>query len=238
MFQASDASEKVQSMGQVVLVHGLWMNGMEMAWLGRRLAHCGFQPRRFVYADLRQSPAQNAALLHQWQRQLPGEQIHFVAHSLGGIVLLHLFNRYVAQQRPGRVVLLGSPVRGSHAARRLATHCRLGLLLGKSTQDGLLGGAPEWDGARELGVISGSLGFGLGRLLGALQRPHDGTVCEAETLLPTMSDHLSLPVSHLSMLTSTAVADAVCWFLKTGRFRATVCSTAPNEETQTVSERR
>jgi pimeloyl-ACP methyl ester carboxylesterase len=196
------------------------MTGIEMGWLGKRLADCGFQARRFRYADVRRSPEDNAQRLHQWLDTLPAGPVHFVAHSLGGIVLLHYFSRY-REQWPtgGRVVFLGSPVRGSAVARRLVERVGMGRLLGKSIDRGLLGGAPAWDANWRLGVISGSLGFGLGQLLGGLDLPHDGTVSVAETWMPTMSEAISLPVSHFGLLTSASVACAVCRFLDTGSFQ-------------------
>jgi pimeloyl-ACP methyl ester carboxylesterase len=202
---------------KVILVHGLWLNGLEMGWLGRRLRRCGFEPVRFRYSDMRQSPAENARHLQRWLRGVDGDEVHFVAHSLGGILLLHLFQRY-PQQRPGRVVLLGSPVAGSEAARRLARLPLLRATLGRSVQQGLLGGAPPWGGGRDLGVLCGTLGLGAGFLLGGLPRPHDGTVARVETRLPGASESLSMGVSHFGLLVSAKVARQVCAFLRQGCF--------------------
>jgi hypothetical protein len=55
-------------------------------------------------------------------------------------------------------------------------------------------------------------------MLGRLPGPHDGTVAVAETRLPGATDHVVLPVTHFSMLTSRAVADQVVAFLRRGRF--------------------
>ena len=70
----------------------------------------------------------------------------------------------------------------------------------------------------EIGVIAGSLGFGLGTLVAKLPAPHDGTVTVDETRCDSMTDHIVLPVSHTGMLTSFRVADEACRFLDTGRF--------------------
>ena len=165
---------------QVILVHGLWMTGLEMSFIESRLRRCGFEPHRFRYADLRNSPAENARRLHSWLQEIPAERRHFVGHSLGGIVLLHLFHRF-PEQLPGRVVLLGSPVRGSEAARRMSRIAGLNGLLGNSLENGLGGDAPPWNGGRDLGVVAGTLGLGFGQLFGGLETPHDGTVSVAET---------------------------------------------------------
>jgi pimeloyl-ACP methyl ester carboxylesterase len=201
----------------VVLVHGLWMNRWVMSPLARRLARCGLDPVPFAYADLRRPPAENARRMEEWLRGLPGEEVHFVAHSLGGLVVLHLF-RLFPRQRPGRVVLLGTPAAGSEVARRIHRIPVLGAVLGRSIEAGLLGGAPTWHGERDLGLIVGTLGLGAGRVFGGLERPHDGTVAVSETRIGQASGRVELPVSHTGLLLSPEVARQACAFLRTGAF--------------------
>ena len=202
---------------RVVLVHGLWMNGLEMSLLGRRLGACGFECHRFHYSSVGLTPARSAMELDRFLRRLGSGITHLVAHSLGGIVLLHLFDRFPRQQ-PGRLVMLGTPVCGSGVARRLA---RLGVLkktLGRSTEAGLLGDVPCWSAERELGIIAGTQALGLGRVVGGLGQPSDGTVAVAETRLRGVTAHLLLPVSHSGLLFSGRTARATCRFLRTGSF--------------------
>lgn len=203
---------------QVILVHGLWMTGLEMSFIESRLRRCGFDVHRFPYADLRNSPAENARRLHSWLQEMPTERRHFVGHSLGGIVLLHLFHQF-PEQLPGRVVLLGSPVRGSEAARRMSRIAGLKGLLGKSLENGLGGDVPPWSGERDLGVVAGTLGLGFGQLFGGLEKPHDGTVSVAETRIEKARDFLPVKTSHMGMLVSSIVTDQICAFLHDGRFR-------------------
>jgi len=141
-----------------------------------------------------------------------------VAHSMGGIVLLHLFEQAI-DLPPGRVVLLGSPVQGSGVARQLSMHSLLRPLLGKSTERGLLGNVPSWDSERELGVIAGSKGLlGIGQVTGGLAGAHDGTVSVSETHIPRATDSLVLEVGHFDMLFSAEVTKQVGDFLEKGRF--------------------
>ncbi len=201
----------------VVLVHGIWMSGLEMTMLSRRLRHSGFITRRFSYPSLKSAPAENADALYQYIKQQRAGRVHLVAHSLGGIVLLHLFERYT-DLPPGRLVLMGSPVQGSAVARRLDGSSLTRFLLGRSGERGLLGDVPEWSGERELGVISGCDGFGVGSVVGGVTGPGDGTVATAETTLPEACDHCLIPTSHMGMVISPAVAMEVSTFLQTGRF--------------------
>jgi pimeloyl-ACP methyl ester carboxylesterase len=201
----------------VILIHGLWLNGVAMALLGRRLRRCGYRPLPFPHAEVSRSPRENAERLQHWLTEVPGPEVHFVAHSLGGILLLHLFDIY-PQQRPGRVVLLGSPVQGSAAARRLYGLPLLGRTLGRSVEQGLLGGAPAWAGHGELGIVAGSLELGLGRLLVGDMGPSDGTVALAETRLDGAKERITVRANHYGLLLGQGVARQVCAFLGSGHF--------------------
>lgn len=203
----------------VVFVHGIWMTGAEMLILRRRLVQCGFECFNFRYQSLRRTPRENAVNLNKYLQTIQADVIHLVAHSLGGIVLLHLFDKY-PQQKPGRVVMLGTPIRGSQVAQKMATTRWLEHFLGRATDRGLLGDAPRWQTERELGMIAGTEGFGIGKLilLGKLQEPNDGTVQLAATCSSGITDHVALPYSHHGMLFARPVATAVCRFLQSGKF--------------------
>lgn len=203
----------------VVFVHGIWMTGAEMLLLRRRLSQCGFDCFNFRYQSLRRTPRENAVNLNSYLQSIPADVIHLVAHSLGGIVLLHLFDKY-PQQKPGRVVMLGTPIRGSEVAQKMLSSRWQQHLLGRSVDKGLLGDAPRWRSDRELGMIAGTEGFGLGKLvmLGKLQQPNDGTIRLDATYSNGIKEHAALPYSHHGMLFARPVAQAVCQFLQSGSF--------------------
>lgn len=188
-----------------------------MGLLGARLARAGFQVMRFSYHSVRASPVENALALQTFCQSLTSPAIHYVGHSLGGLVVRHLFHAY-PQRVPGRVVTLGTPHGSSHVARTLARYRPLRALFGRSLQQGLLGDAPPWRGTHDLGVIAGTVPLGLGMLVPGIPLPHDGTVAVAETRLAGMKDHITLPASHTGLLLSAAVAAQCLAFLKTGRF--------------------
>ena len=202
----------------VMLVHGVLTNGMEMTLLRRRLRRQGFAPRQFSYHSRHLTVAENARVLADaladWRDQAV---VDFVAYSLGGLVLA----RFFAQQAwpvPGRVVLLGVPLRGSEVAAELARRRFGRWLLGQSLTDGLLGGTPAWPRQRETLMIAGRLPYGLGYVatLGRLRGPSDGVVRVAETDDPTIIYRQVLPVTHSSLLLSSRVAWATGQFLREG----------------------
>lgn len=201
----------------VILVHGIWLNGAEMWRLKRRLNDAGYICHTFKYSSMRQSPEQNAERLHVFAQAIQSPVKHFVCHSLGGLILLHLFDLHPCQA-PGRIVLLGSPVNGSAVAQRLFKRRITRWTLGRSAEHGLLGDRPRWFRTRELGVIAGTLPLGMGMLVGGLDTPHDGTVSVEETQLAGASDFITLPVSHQGLLLSAEVAMQVVTFLRAGKF--------------------
>lgn len=200
----------------VVLLPGIWMPGLSMALLGKRLEKQGFHCVRFSYPSVRATPAENALRLQRFLQTVDAETVHFVGHSLGALVILQLFQSYPVQ-RPGRIVTLGAPYQGSHAARVLA-RTRLGRHLLGAARDALVHGLSMVPARRDIGVIAGDLSFGACWLIPGIPKPNDGTVAVSETELPGASDRVVLPVSHISMLFSARVLRQVCAFLKHGRF--------------------
>jgi pimeloyl-ACP methyl ester carboxylesterase len=203
----------------VVLVHGIWMSGLELLLLERRLRRCGFRTRRFHYRSLRRPVRHNAAQLARRVRALPAGRIHLVGHSLGGLVILQALQDDPALVT-GRVVLLGSPVGGSAVARRAARHRLLRWLIGRATEQGLLGDGPRWRGWQSLGMIAGRCSFGIGRLLGGLSGVNDGVVNLEETRVEGVRDSIVVDTTHIGLVISRLVAAQVCAFLKHGRFDA------------------
>ena len=203
----------------IVFVHGLWMTGIELTWLRHRMEHEDFATAQFTYPTVRQALAENAESLFRFARNLDAEGLHFVAHSLGGLVTINMLSRFHAELPPGRVVLIGSPVRGSRAARTLAGHGWGQKILGGAAAGCLEDDhGPRWLGERELGVIAGTRPIGLGRLVGVKAEPNDGTVAVEETRLANETDRLELPLTHVTLMFSSRVAKAAAKFLRSGRF--------------------
>ena len=211
----------------VVLVHGIWMNGLEFWRLRRNLERAGYECHVFKYHVWGKPLSETAARLHEFAESIDAPVVHFVAHSLGGIVLMHLFDQFPFAKE-GRIVLLGSPVNGSVVARRLNSTVLTRWSLGQSMEYGLGGNVPAWRGWRDIGTISGSLPFGVGLIIGGPSLPHDGTVSVEETCLKGATDSLILPVSHSGILFSAEAAQQAVIFLQTGRFDEETLTAIPD----------
>jgi len=201
----------------VVLVHGLWMRGWAMTLLGLRLQRRGFHTIVFSYPSMSNSLSQNALILSNFVAGLATPHIHFIGHSLGGLLVMQMLAEY-PEIRAERIVLAGSPCHSSYAASKLA---RMGLgryLIGRSMLQCLRQKVPKCADWYEVGSIAGCKSLGAGRLLGGLPSPNDGVVAVEETRMSGTSDQIVLNVSHSGMLLSTSVAYQVCMFLRHGYF--------------------
>ena len=202
----------------VIIIHGLWMPGLIMGWLARRIAQDGFAARTYSYPTMRLTLSENAERFARYCAGLAAPRIHIVAHSMGGLVALKMLESH-RQLRCGRLVLLGTPYTGSFAAQRLKRFPGGNTLLGRSIAEWLCEPRPAPDGDVETGIIAGTRGYGLGRLIApGLPQPHDGVVTLAETAVPGVTQRIEMNVGHTGMLVSREVARQCCAFLRNGRF--------------------
>jgi len=197
---------------RVVLVHGLWYGRPSMLPLARRLARAGMQSRLFGYASVFAPPQVNAQRLAAFARLIDCKRLHFVGHSLGGLLILSMLAQHSRELPSGRIALLGTPLNGSAVARRMADHAATARMLGHA-RELLLPGWRALPEDRPTLMIAGVSKKGLGQVLEPLASPHDGTVGRNETQHPGLTAHESLPVSHTGMLFSAEVAECVKKFL-------------------------
>ena len=202
----------------VILVHGLWVHGIAMALMRRRIARAGYRVFAYSYPTVRLTLTENAQRLARFCGDVSASRLHFVGHSLGGLIVLRMLEQ-TGGMPPGRVVLAGAPFTGSHAAHRLGRLPGGRAALGRSMAEWLASGSREVGDGREIGVIAGSLPMGLGCIVAPdLPGPSDGVVSVEETRVQGMRDHIVLHVSHSGMLVSSTVARQVCAFLRHGEF--------------------
>lgn len=207
------------SKADVVYVHGLWLTGHESLVLRRRLERefdCRVHP--FRYRTVAAPMAEVTERLAQFVQGLESPTVHFVGHSLGGLVIYRFLERY-PQTRPGRVVFLGTPSVASRAAMGAGRLRWAVPLVGRCLAEELL--APHerrWSAAHDLGIIAGTRPVGLGQFVARFDEDSDGTVAVSETKLPGATDHIALRVSHMGLLLSARVALEAARFLRDGHF--------------------
>jgi pimeloyl-ACP methyl ester carboxylesterase len=200
----------------VVLAPGLWMPGIVLVVVSARLAARGYVAHRFTYRG-RESFDANVERFAAFVRERLGERpAHFAGHSLGGVLIFDALNRH-RDIKVASVVLLGAPVRGCAAGRRFGASPFGRWMLGGCATRWAARGA-RWQRPEPLGVVAGTVPFGLGRMLGALPGDNDGVVRVEETSVEGMKARVLVALGHSMLVVSGRVVALMDRFFAQGRF--------------------
>jgi pimeloyl-ACP methyl ester carboxylesterase len=208
----------------VVLLHGLSRSSSSMKPLEKALLKQGFRVINLDYSS-RKFPIE--ILVENIARQIKAKgidsanKVHFVTHSLGGIIT----RWYIKENRPknlGRVVMLSPPNQGSEIVDCLRNYGWYQWITGPVGQQ--LGtdssSVPNQLGSVdfELGIITGNRTIDpVGSWL--IPGENDGRVSVKRAKVAGMSDFLVLPHSHAFIMSRDNVMAQVIYFLINGKFR-------------------
>jgi pimeloyl-ACP methyl ester carboxylesterase len=209
----------------VVLLHGLARSSMSMNRMERKLQDAGFETANIDY------PSRDHSLEELAHRAIPAgleacraregvERIHFVTHSLGGILVRQYLDDHDIPEL-GRVVMLGPPNQGSKAVDELQgvpgfdwLNGPAGRQLGKGDESVPLNLGPA---EFELGVIAGRRS--IDPITSAvLDDPDDGRVSVEDTKLDGMDDFVVVNHSHAFMMRMRRTIELTIRFLRSGSF--------------------
>jgi triacylglycerol lipase len=219
-------ADRLQSKNEcVVLLHGLARTYLSMELLGWALEDDGYRVANIDYPS-RDYPIEELAPLavgqgiEACQEEGKVDAIHFVTHSLGGILVRYYF-AHNKLDNLGRVVMLGPPNQGSKAADEMRDvpgfdwiNGPAGYQLGKGEESiPLQLGPPDF----EFAVIAGNQT--IDPVTSAfLDDPDDGRVSVSDTRLEGMKDFRVVNASHAFIMQKTQVFLLVENFLSTGSF--------------------
>jgi pimeloyl-ACP methyl ester carboxylesterase len=194
----------------VVLVHGLGRTPLSMLPLEWALEREGYRVLNWGYSSVSASlPELGAALAAQVSQEIAESaptRVHWVGHSLGGILARWALAHH-PELRGGRVIMLAPPNQGSASADRYAP------IVGRILQplDDL-----RTEPASAVRTIAPPTGVDVGIIAGA----SDGKVSVDETHLTGIVDHVVMPGYHTFLMAQPSVQKEIVRFLRTGRFGA------------------
>lgn len=208
----------------VILLHGLCRTSRSMNRMADALAAAGYAVHNIDYpsrtapistlADFAIGPAVAAC------ERAGSTRIHFVTHSLGGILVRDYFSRHAVPSL-GRVVMLGPPNQGSEVVDRIGSWRIFSLLNGPAGHQLGTGAdsVPNRLGPAQFpaGIIAGHRSINwINSLL--LPGPDDGKVTIARTRLGGMTAHIVIAATHPFLPRNPAAIRLTLGFLRTGRF--------------------
>lgn len=211
----------------VILLHGLARNAASMAELETRLEQNGFWVANIDYPSRSEKIETLAELaIHsgisscQKYAQNDPFRIHFVTHSMGGILVRYYLSKHPIENL-ARVVMLGPPNKGSEVVDKFKTLDFFTWLNGPAGQQL---STDKTSLVNQLGKVDFPLGIIAGNksinwiLSGILPNADDGKVTIASTKIQGMCSFLVLPVTHTFMMTNDIVETQVLSFLESGQF--------------------
>ena len=217
----------------VILLHGLLRSSWSMHGLEKALQQEGYQVVNTGY------PSRKADIKTLAQQTIPealqhcdaAETIHFVTHSMGGI-LLRYYLEHNRISKLGRVVMLSPPNQGSEIVDRLGSYWWFKLLNGLAGSE--LGTGPD-SVPRQLGPARFSLGIITGNksmdpvFSRLLPSPNDGKVSVESAKLAGMQDFLVVQRGHTFIMHAREVIEQILYFLAHGQFNHQVTGSAAFE---------
>ena len=213
---------RLQMTATVVLLHGLGRTHRSMGRLRRRLHAEGWETWSVTYPSRRKSIAACAdEIARRLERDLPDRPLFAVTHSMGGIVLRHLSDRFDWKG----AVLMAPPNRGSRSAVWVNRIPILRGLFGQAL--GELAVPEGWPSPPSPSmIIAGTRGWSwssppswvLSRAdLFSEGEAHDGTVAVEETRHDDVDEHVEIRAGHSTIMSNKDVMDCVVRWLERQR---------------------
>lgn len=210
----------------VVLLHGLCRTERSMRPIQQALEREGFTVMNVDYPSREHTVEElSESVLTPVMAECRANgatQVHFVAHSLGGILI-----RQYAANHPeapiGRVVMLGPPNAGSEVVDRLGEWRLFSWINGPAGKElsTSQSSAPNRLGPVrfQTGILAGNRSINWINSLMMIEGADDGKVSVERTKLDGMTDHLVLPTSHPFLLRNREAIAQTTEFLRHGKFR-------------------
>lgn len=214
---------QVRMADAVVILHGIFRTSRSMSKIANFLQKSGFQTLNINYPSTKYSIENLADIIHLQIQQISAsvDKIHFVGYSMGGLLIRAYIKKY-QPQNIGRIVMIGTPNKGSEVADFIQNWWLYKKLYGQAGQQ-LISSQKDFghifsnlEGI-EVGIIAGNRPLDLISSK-IISKPNDGKVSVESTMLSGMKEHIIMPHNHTFIINKPQVWRQILAFLENGKF--------------------
>lgn len=214
----------------VVLLHGLWRGFHAMEPLARELDAGGFSTLNLPYPSTRMPiPTIVEIVRSEVESVARNRPVHFITHSLGGIVLRSLLTESPSWE-PGRLVMLAPPNQGSEIVDWAKGHPLIHRFLGPAGRtlgsDGIPGSLPALPPDIDAAVIMGNRSL-IGFFRTLLDSDNDGIVSAPKGRIEGLKGFTVVDADHTFIQVHPEVIRLSMEFLRSGVWLAEPSATGP-----------
>lgn len=204
----------------VIMLHGIVRSSRSFDRMSAALTKADFTPIGFDYPSTRVTIPESAEFLHSFIESLDGvEEINFVVHSMGGLIVRAYLARH-QDKRIKRMVMLGVPNNGANLASMFKKNILFRTILGPAGQqlvddpEGLIANlpVPKFEFAIVAGGKNNKTGFNP-----LVPGDDDAIVAVESTKLPGAADFAVINGMHSFLARNARAIELTVNFFKTGK---------------------
>lgn len=209
----------------VVFLHGILRNKIDMHPLSKFFQSKGYDTQNILYPSREQTLEDLSDFVHEkiinWDRYSATKTLHFVTHSMGGLIARYYIERHKPENL-GKVVMLGPPNTGSEFADFLSDTKFIAPAFRTIYGPASAQLRTDYEHIDKkinypLGVIAGNVSINpLASFI--LEGDHDGIVPVSRTYIDGMADHIIVPATHTFMMFSAPIMEQALSFIINGKF--------------------
>jgi len=208
-----------------ILLHGLGRTAVSMGKIEKKLGESGFRVWNRTYPS-RNFTIEKLAELHITEglrkcQDWGAARIHFITHSLGGILVREYLQTHKIQKLD-KIIMLAPPNQGSEVADKLKGNFFFKLIMGPAGQQLGMG---KTDKPKTFKPIPGAIGILAGIksydpwFSWIFNGPNDGKVSIDAAKLEEMGDFLLVNHGHTFMMNGDDVIEQILYFLRNSKFK-------------------
>ena len=224
LVSVSNVAKADQQQETVILLHGIGQSSLSMLSVETKLEDKGYKVLSINYPSTDKDIEDIADFLHEkhltkefWKN---AKKVHFVTHSMGGLVTRYYLDKY-KQDKVGKVVMLAPPNGGSEISDLLHDYKAYKMFYGPAGEDLTTSNQQKkkTDVYYDLGIIAGKKEWPYVVAAFVLPGESDGRVSVENTRLDGMTDHIIIPATHSFIMFKPNVHKQIIHFLENGEFK-------------------